>query len=107
MYLTQATSYLDLGNTMANNPTKPKPWVKFKSTPDVPGNTNGMDSGQSGDDDAACSRGKVKQVGSTCWVFRSQSMNAVAGPSQPEWHRRPPKRPDANVPTLSPKRHHK
>ena len=68
------------------------------------GNTNGMEGGQSGDDDATHSGGKGKQAASTHRMARAQSVNAVAGPSQPERQRRWPKWPDADVPTPSPKR---
>ena len=71
------------------------------------GNTNGMVGGQSGDDDATQSGGKGKWAASTHQIARAQHVNAVAGPSQPEWQRRWPKQPNANVPMPSPKRHHK
>jgi hypothetical protein len=71
------------------------------------GNTNGMEGGRSGDDDATHSGGKGKRAASTRQIARAQHVNAVAGPSQPERQRRRPKRPDADVPTPSPKRRHK
>jgi len=71
------------------------------------GNTNGMEGGRSGDDDATHSGGKGKRAASTRRIARAQHVNAVAGPSQPEWQRRRPKWPDADVPTPSPKRRRK
>jgi len=71
------------------------------------GNTNGMEGGRSGDDDATHSGGKGKRAASTCWIARAQHVNAVAGPSQPEWQRRQPKWPNADVPMPSPKRRRK
>jgi len=71
------------------------------------GNTNGMEAGQSGDDDATHSGGKGKQAASTRWIAGEQCVNAVAGPSQPEQQRKRPKWPDADVPTPSPKRRHR
>ena len=70
-------------------------------------NTNGMEGGQSGDDDATHSGGKGKWAASTRWIARAQHVNAVAVPSQLERQRRRPKWPDADVPTPSPKRHRK
>jgi len=68
------------------------------------GNTNGMEAGQSGDDDATHSGGKGKRAASTHWIAREQHVNAVARPSQLERQRKQPKWPDADVPTPSPKR---
>jgi len=68
------------------------------------GNTNGMEAGQSGDDGTTHSGGKGKQAASTCWIAREQCVNAIARPGQPEWQRKRPKQPDADVSTPSPKR---
>jgi len=71
------------------------------------GNTNGMEAGQSGDDDTTHSGGKGKWAASTRQIAREQRVNAIAGPSQLEWQRKRPKWPDADVPTPSPKRRHR
>ena len=62
-------------------------------------NSHGVQGMQSGDDDAAHSRGKWKWSGSTRQMSQAQSANAVAGPSHSEQQRRPTKRPDADVAT--------
>ena len=71
------------------------------------GNSNVMEGMQSGDDNAWPAGGKRKGSGNSCQMSQVPSVNAVAGPSHPERQRRPTKRPDADIPTPSPKRRRK
>ena len=121
-------------NIPTNAPTKPKPQIKLKSTADrsalgecnicivviefshmVVGEVNmhstigknGIEGDQSGDNDPtdpAAKRKRYRSAGQMSWA---QSVNLVAGPSHSDQQRRPPKRPDADVPTPSPKKHRK
>ena len=121
-------------NIPTNAPTKLKPRIKLKSTADrsalgecnicivviefshmVVGKVNmhstisknGIEGDQSGDNDPTDPAAKRKRYKSTGQMSRAQSVNLVAGLSHSDRQRRLPRRPDANVPTPSPKKHHK
>lgn len=119
-------------NAYAKPKPKPKLHVKCKTTPDdqVAGEcnipmviiqysymefvavnihstvgSNVLEAGQSGDKDATGASGKNMLSGSTGRRPQALNSNAVAGPSNSDRQRRPPKQLDVDVPTPSPKRH--
>ena len=121
-------------NAYAKPKPKPKLRVKCKTTPDnrVAGEcnipmviiqysymefiavnihstvgSNVLEAGQSGDKDATGASGKKMLSGSAGRRPQALNSNAVAGPSNSDRQRRPPKWPDADVPTPSPKRRRK
>lgn len=78
-----------------------------KSDMDPTGNSNTVEVRELCGDDATNTQGMKMPPGSAGRMSRARSINAIAGPSHLDHQRRLPKRPDADVPTPSPKHHWK